>query len=224
MPGRPPCCPSGPATWRSGMWPRPGASCDDLGVAEIIDEVTGAAAGGRGSVRGDVPGAGSAEPAGRAVLQGRRSRTGGRPPPRTGSPRSRAPALDHRRFWDAMHAVTLGQLEEIARRIAARIVEVIRRGPVLGGAGHDQLRHLHRHRQRQGTGRAAGQGQAETLRPAAGRPGPGRDPGRRDPADLARLPRQPARRHPVPRHDRPAAQPSTRRSARRPPSRMAPRT
>src|SRR5450631_2838131 len=34
-----------------------------------------------------------------------------------------APALDHRRFWDAMHAVTLGQLEEISRRIAVRIVE-----------------------------------------------------------------------------------------------------
>jgi transposase len=35
-----------------------------------------------------------------------------------------AAALDHRRFWDAMHAVTLGQLEEISRRIALRIVEV----------------------------------------------------------------------------------------------------
>jgi transposase len=35
-----------------------------------------------------------------------------------------AAALDHRRFWDAMHAVPLGQLEEISRRIALRIVEV----------------------------------------------------------------------------------------------------
>jgi transposase len=34
-----------------------------------------------------------------------------------------ASALDHRRFWDAMHAVTAGQLEEISRRIALRIVE-----------------------------------------------------------------------------------------------------
>jgi transposase len=34
-----------------------------------------------------------------------------------------APALDHRRFWDAMHAVTLEQLEEISRKIAVRIVE-----------------------------------------------------------------------------------------------------
>jgi len=33
-----------------------------------------------------------------------------------------APALDHRRFWDAMHAVSLEQLAEISRRIAVRIV------------------------------------------------------------------------------------------------------
>jgi transposase len=35
-----------------------------------------------------------------------------------------AAALDHRRFWDAMHAVTLEQLEEISGTIAARIVQV----------------------------------------------------------------------------------------------------
>ena len=34
-----------------------------------------------------------------------------------------APALDHRRFWDAMHAVTVEQLEEASRRIAVRIVQ-----------------------------------------------------------------------------------------------------
>ena len=34
-----------------------------------------------------------------------------------------APALDHRRFWDAMHAVTLDQLEEISRKIAVTIVQ-----------------------------------------------------------------------------------------------------
>src|SRR5271157_3161428 len=32
-----------------------------------------------------------------------------------------APALDHRRFWDAMHAVTLEQLGEISRKIAVKI-------------------------------------------------------------------------------------------------------
>src|SRR5271165_3382455 len=35
-----------------------------------------------------------------------------------------APALDHRRFWDAMHAVTLEQLQEASRQIAARVVLV----------------------------------------------------------------------------------------------------
>src|SRR6266700_2998718 len=34
-----------------------------------------------------------------------------------------APALDHRRFWDAMHAVTLEQLGEISRKIAVKIVQ-----------------------------------------------------------------------------------------------------
>jgi transposase len=34
-----------------------------------------------------------------------------------------AASLDHRRFWDAMHAVTLEQLEEISRKIAVRVVE-----------------------------------------------------------------------------------------------------
>ena len=35
-----------------------------------------------------------------------------------------ASALDHRRFWDAMHVVTLEQLAEASRRIAARVVQV----------------------------------------------------------------------------------------------------
>jgi transposase len=34
-----------------------------------------------------------------------------------------ASALGHRRFWDAMHAVSLEDLEEISRRIALRIIE-----------------------------------------------------------------------------------------------------
>jgi transposase len=35
-----------------------------------------------------------------------------------------ASELDHRRFWDAMHAVTLEQLEQASERIAARVVQV----------------------------------------------------------------------------------------------------
>jgi transposase len=31
--------------------------------------------------------------------------------------------LDHRRFWDSVHAITLEQLEEISRTIAVRIVQ-----------------------------------------------------------------------------------------------------
>ena len=106
-----------------------------------------------------------------------------------------------------MHAVTLEQLEEISPHDRGADRGIVRGGRVVGRAGHDQFRHVHRDRERQGAGRAAGQGQAETLRPAAGRPGPGGHPGRRHPADLARLPRRPARRDPVPRHDRPAAHP-----------------
>ena len=34
-----------------------------------------------------------------------------------------ASALDHRRFWDAMHAVTLTQLAEIEQRIAVAVIE-----------------------------------------------------------------------------------------------------
>jgi transposase len=34
-----------------------------------------------------------------------------------------AAALDHRRFWDAMHAVTLEQLDQISGKIAVRIVQ-----------------------------------------------------------------------------------------------------
>src|SRR6266566_1464690 len=34
-----------------------------------------------------------------------------------------ASALDHRRFWDAMHAVTLDQLQEISRKIAVQVVQ-----------------------------------------------------------------------------------------------------
>src|SRR5450755_2664794 len=35
-----------------------------------------------------------------------------------------ASALDHRRFWDAMHAVTSEQLEEISEKIAVRVVQL----------------------------------------------------------------------------------------------------
>ena len=94
---------------------------DDLGVAGDHQPGHRAGAGRAAAVHRDVPGAGGAEPAGRPVLQGRvrglvedhRRR------PVHQDPR---PALDHRRFWDAMHAVTLEQLEQISETIAVRIV------------------------------------------------------------------------------------------------------
>ncbi len=52
----------------------------------------------------------------------RGSRTGGAPRRRIGSPKIPASALDHHRFRDAMHAVTMEQLEGIIRAIALRIV------------------------------------------------------------------------------------------------------
>ena len=35
-----------------------------------------------------------------------------------------ASALDHRRFWDAMHAVSLEQLEQVGQAVALRLIEV----------------------------------------------------------------------------------------------------
>jgi hypothetical protein len=103
-----------------------------------------------------------------------------------------ASALDHRRFWDAMHAVTPGAAgaDQPGDRRADR--GPVRAGLLVGGPGHDQLRHLHRHDERQGAYCPARQGQAEADRLADRRPGPGSHPRRRDPADLARLPRRPA--------------------------------
>src|ERR1017187_849464 len=93
---------------------------EDLGVAGIIDEVTGARRSDAGASAGTYL---ALAALGRLVAPcfklafadwwattaaGRLTRIG-------------APALDHRRFWDAMHAVTLEQLEEISHRIALAI-------------------------------------------------------------------------------------------------------
>ena len=100
--------------------------------------------------------------------------------------------LDHRRFWDAMHAVTLGQLEEISRKIAVRIVEAS--GVDCSSVALDMTNFATFIDTANGKAPVAQRGKAKQKRSdrPAGRPGPGRDPGRRDPADLARLPRRPA--------------------------------
>src|SRR5271169_3933099 len=130
---------------------------EDLGVAAVIDEVTGSRPGRGGAVRRHLPGAGGAEPAGRPLLQGgvrglvedhRRRPAGQDPGPGAGSPVLLG--RDARRHPGAAG----GDLPH--DRGADR--GIVRGGRVVGRAGHDQFRHVHRDRERQGAGRAAGQG------------------------------------------------------------------
>ena len=122
----------------------------------------------------------------------------------TGSPRSRRRALDHRRFWDAMHAVARDALAEIERQFAVADVSS-EFGLDTSSVALDMTNFATFIAPATTKAPIAqrGQGQAETHRPAPGRPRPGRHPRRRDPAAVPRLPRGPARRHPVPHHDRP---------------------
>ena len=83
-------------------------------------------------------------------------------------------------------------------RVGAADGHRVRPGPVRAGAGHDQLRHLHRLRQRPRPDRSARQSETETHGSAAGRVGVGGDPRRRGTRGVARLPRGPPRRHPIP--------------------------
>src|ERR1017187_6715286 len=123
----------------------------DLGVAAIIDEVTGARP------------AGLPLPAGTYLalaalnrLVAPCSKLGFADWWRTTAAdrftRIPASALDHRRFWDAMHAVTAGQLEEISRRMTVRTAP-----PMMTSADHIQrsrrlapaCHHHHHHRTKQ---------------------------------------------------------------------------
>ena len=178
----------------------------ELGVAAIIDGAAGQRRAERRRVGGHLPGAGGAEPAGRAVLEtgvrglvedNRRGPVHQDRCRRAGSP----PVLG----CDARGHPGAAGAGVGADRGPDRAG--LGRGRLQRGAGHDELRHVHRHPQWQGADRAARQGQAETRRPAAGGAGAGGDPGRGHSADLARLPRRPAGRHPVPGHDQPAQDP-----------------
>ena len=95
----------------------------DLGVAAIIDEVTGARLAGLPLSTGTYLALAAlnrlAAPCPELGFADWWKSTAGDRFTRMG-----APALDHRRFWDAMHAVRLEDLEEISRRIAVRIVEL----------------------------------------------------------------------------------------------------
>jgi len=94
---------------------------EDLGVAGIIDQVTGPAPAGQPLSTGTYLALAALNrlvaPCSKAAFADWwKTTAAGR------FTKIPATALDHRRFWDAMHAVTVEQLEEISRRIAVRIV------------------------------------------------------------------------------------------------------
>src|SRR5216684_1754874 len=96
---------------------------EDLGVAAVIDEVTGSCPAGAALSAGTYLALAALNrlvaPCSKAAFADWWKTTAG-----DRLAKIPALALDHRRFWDAMHAVTLEQLEEISRAIALRLVEV----------------------------------------------------------------------------------------------------
>ena len=94
---------------------------EDLGVAAVIDEVTGSRPAGVALSAGTYLALAALNrlvaPCSKAGFADWWKTTAG-----DRLTRIPAPALDHRYFWDAMHAVTLEQLGEISREIAVRIV------------------------------------------------------------------------------------------------------
>jgi transposase len=94
---------------------------DDLGVAAIIDQVTGPVPAGQPLSTGTYLALAALNrlvaPCSKAAFADWwKTTAAGR------FTKIPATALDHRRFWDAMHAVTLEQLEEISEKIAVAIV------------------------------------------------------------------------------------------------------
>src|SRR6266852_8220006 len=94
---------------------------EDLGVAAVIDEVTGSCPAGAALSAGTYLALAALNrlvaPCSKAAFADWWKTT-------VGDRLAKIPAraLDHRYFWDAMHAVTLEQLGEISREIAVRIV------------------------------------------------------------------------------------------------------
>ena len=96
---------------------------EDLGAAAVIDEVTGSRPAGAQLSAGTYLALAALNrlvaPRSKAAFADWWKTTAG-----DRFTRIPAPALDHRYFWDAMHAVTLEQVAEISREIAVRIVEL----------------------------------------------------------------------------------------------------
>lgn len=95
---------------------------EDLGVAGIIDQVTGPAPAGQPLSTGTYLALAALNrlvaPCSKAQFADWWKTTAGDRFTKIG-----AAALDHRRFWDAMHAVTAEQLEEISRQIAVQVMQ-----------------------------------------------------------------------------------------------------
>jgi transposase len=95
---------------------------DDLGVAAIIDGVTGARRSDAGASAGTYLVLAALNrlvaPCSKLAFADWWKTT-------AGDRFAKIPAsvLDHRRFWDAMHAVTLEQLQQVSQAVAVRIVE-----------------------------------------------------------------------------------------------------
>jgi transposase len=98
------------------------AMLEDLGVAGIIDEVAGPAPAGQPLSTGTYLALAALNrlvaPCSKAAFADWWKTTAADRFTKIG-----ATALDHRRFWDAMHAVALDQLEEISQKIAVKIVQ-----------------------------------------------------------------------------------------------------
>src|SRR6266568_1958622 len=123
MPARPRSCRSGPGTWHSGMPPRRGGCWTSSGVIGVIDEAAGPRPAGQPLSTGTYLALAALNrlvaPCSKAAFADWWKTTAA-----DRFTRIAASALDHRRFWDAMHAVTLEQLEEISGTTAARMVQV----------------------------------------------------------------------------------------------------
>lgn len=98
--------------------------CERLGIAEVVDEVVGPrradAAASVGTYLALATVNRIVDPCSKRAFADWWETTAG---PRLVRPRLPAAATDHRRFWDAMDAVTEPQLTEIERRLSLRAIE-----------------------------------------------------------------------------------------------------
>ena len=115
------CCRNGPGTWGSGTWRRSGRCFEKLDVASLVDEVTGARPAGLPLSTGTYLALAALNrvvaPCSKLAFADWWKTTAA-----DRFTKIPASALDHRRFSDAMHAVTVQQLEEISGRVAVRMV------------------------------------------------------------------------------------------------------